>query len=255
MNTFRKKTAVITGAGTGIGFEIARSLAAEGCQVVLNDIDDLLATTAAQKIRESGGTCLAIAGDSSDLSCIEQMIETAVTEFGRLDLAIANAGITTFGNFLEYSPQNFQQLSKVNLQGTFFLAQRAARRMIAQGAGGRILLMSSVTGLTFHPDLTAYGMSKAAIMFLAKNLGVELAGHGITVNAIAPGATLTERTVQLEDGKFQEEWERTSPTGKCSTPEDIARAALFLLSDGAGQITGQTIVIDGGWSSMSPPPH
>lgn len=255
MQNFTRKTTIITGAGAGIGFEIARSLIERGGNVLINDLNEDLARAAAEKLQDMGGQCIALAGDSGDLECIEEMINTAVAQFGKVDAVVANAGITTFGHFLNYSLDNFQQLLKVNLQGTFFLAQRAARQMIEQGGGGRIILMSSVTGLTYHPDLTAYGMSKAAIMFLAKNLGVELAAYGITVNAISPGATLTERTIQLENGKFREEWERTSPTGKCATPEDIACAALFLLADGASQITGQTIVIDGGWSSMSPPPH
>lgn len=255
MNSFTNKTAIITGAGIGIGFAIASAIARKGGNIILNDLDQALAQEAADKIRSFGGKCIPLAGDSSDLDCIELMIEKGIAEFGTIDMAIANAGITTFGSFLEYSLHNFQQLSKVNLQGTFFLAQKAARQMIEQKSGGRIVLMSSVTGLTFHPDLTAYGMSKAAIIFLAKNLGVELAQHGITVNAISPGATLTERTILLENGKFKEEWEKTSPNGKCATPEDIAHAALFLLSDHSSQITGHTIVIDGGWSSMSPPPH
>lgn len=255
MESFANKTTIITGAGIGIGFEIARSLAQKGANVILNDLDEKLAQAAADKIRNSGGNCIPVAGDSSDLGCIDQMIEKGVAEFGHIDLVIANAGITTFGNFLEYTPENFQKLTKVNLFGTFFLAQRAARQMIRQNSGGRIVLMSSVTGVTFHPDLTAYGMSKAAIIFLAKSLGVELAEHGITVNAVAPGATLTERTIKLENGKFKEEWERTTPSGKCVTTEEIAHAALFFLSEQAGQVTGQTVVVDGGWSSMSPPPH
>ena len=255
MTTFNNRTAVITGAGIGIGFAIAQSLAERGANLILNDLDAGLARAAADRIHELGGKCIPVAGDSSDLGCIDEMIRRGAAEFGRIDIAVANAGITTFGSFLDYSLENFQQLSRVNLQGTFFLAQRAARQMIAQGTGGRIALMSSATGIQFHPDLTAYGMSKAAIMHLAKMLGVELAGHGITVNAISPGATLTERTIQLEEGKFKEEWDRTTPTGKCATTGDVAHAALFLLSDQAGQITGQTIVVDGGWTSLSPPPH
>lgn len=255
MKSFTNKTAVITGAGIGIGFEIARALAERGGNVILNDLDGGLAREASDKINEMGGKCIPVAGDSSDLACIDLMISRGVAEFGTIDIAVANAGITTFGHFLDYSLENFQRLSKVNLQGTFFLAQRAARQMVRQQTGGRIILMSSATGVTYHPDLTAYGMSKAAIMHLAKILGVELAKHRITVNAVSPGATLTERTIQLENGKFKEEWDRTTPTGKCATTEDIAHAALFLLSDQAGQITGQTIVVDGGWTSMSPPPH
>lgn len=97
-------------------------------------------------------------------------------------------------------------------------------------------------------------MSKAAIIFLAKTLGVELAKHQITVNAISPGATLTERTIELDGGDYKKTWERTTPNGKCATTNDIAHTALFLLADAANHITGQTIVVDGGWTGMSPPP-
>ncbi len=253
-HSFPNKTALITGAGIGIGYEIALQLTKSGASVILNDIDEKVAFSAAESIREQGGKCIAFAGDSSDLDVIDRMIKVALQEFGRLDFAIANAGITTFGSFLEYEQESFQRLMAVNLQGSFFLAQAAAKQMIEQQAGGRILLMSSVTGHQAHPNLAAYGMTKAALEMLAKSLGVELAAHKITVNAIAPGATMTERTRQL-DPDYQKTWEKLTPTGIVCTPEDIAQAALFLLSDGARQITGQSLVVDGGWTAVSPPPE
>ena len=250
---FNNKTAIVTGAGTGIGFEIARRLALAGASVLLNDIEEELAINASEKIRMEGGNCLPLSGDSSSLAVIDQMVRTAVKENGRLDFAVANAGITTFGNFLEYGPEQFRRLVTVNLQGSFFLAQAAARQMVKQKSGGRILFMSSVTGHQAHPNLAAYGMTKAALEMLAKSLGVELAPHGITTNAIAPGATLTERTLQ-SDPNYEANWSRLAPTGTASLPADIAHAALFLLSEGARQITGQSLVVDGGWSAVSPTP-
>ncbi len=249
---FEDKTAIVTGAGIGIGFEIARQLAAEGADIILNDIDPEAAHAAAEQIRQEGGRCEAVAGDSSDLACIQQMVQQAVASFGKLNMVVANAGITTFGDFLEYDITQFQQLVSVNLQGSFFLAQQAARQMIRQQLPGRILLMSSVTGHQAHPNLAAYGMTKAALEMLAKALGVELAPYGITVNAVAPGATLTERT--LSDTGYQRTWEHLTPTGKVATTQDIAHAALFLLSPQASQITGQALVVDGGWTAVSPPP-
>ncbi len=251
---FNDKVAVITGAGIGIGFEIAKQLSLSGAKVVLNDIDSHLAIKAANMIQKLGGECLPVGGDSSDLDIIDEIVNKAVQEFGQLDFAIANAGITTFGSFLDYELKSLQRLMKVNIQGSFFLAHAAAKQIVKQNSSGRILFMSSVTGHQAHPNLAAYGMTKSALEMLAKNLGVELAKHRITVNAIAPGATLTERTLE-SDPKYMEEWKSLTPSGVVSTPQDIANAALFLLSEESAQITGQSIIVDGGWTAVSPPPR
>ncbi len=249
------KTAVITGAAIGIGFEIAKQLCQRGVHIVLNDIDADALDEAQISIGKSSSECLVVTGDSSDLDCIDEMIKSAITSFGQIDFVIANSGITTYGPFLEYSVEDFQKITKVNLQGTFFLTQAAAKQMIKQKSGGRIVLMSSVTGHTYHPDLTAYGMTKAGIILLAKSLGVDLAKYGIKVYSISPGATITERTAELEDGNFMEMWYKIIPIGECATTEQIAHTALFLLSEKSAYITGQTIIVDGGWTAYSPPPY
>lgn len=251
--SFKNKTALVTGAGQGIGFEICRQLAKEGAQVILNDIDEPLATNAAKLItEEDGGKCIALAGDSSDTSFIQQMVEAAVALTGQLDIVIANAGITLFGDFFAYKPEAFFRVMQVNLGGTFFLAQAAARQMKKQQAGGTLLFTSSVTGHQAHKDLAAYGMSKAALEMLAKNLVIELSQYKINVNTIAPGATLTERT--LEDAAYTKVWSTITPMGRPATVADIAATALFLVSDKAKHITGQTIIVDGGWTCVSPSP-
>ena len=142
---------------------------------------------------------------------------------------------------------------EVNLGGTFFLAQCAANQMRKQQTGGSILLTSSVTGHQAHKNLAAYGMSKAAIEMLAKNLVSEISEFGININTIAPGATLTERT--LEDPEYIKTWSRITPMGRPASVSDIASAALFLISDEARHITGQSLIIDGGWTAMSTSPY
>lgn len=250
---FQDKTAIITGAAIGIGFEIARQLAAAGANVFLNDIDPAAAAQAAEQIQKESGSCTAVPGDSSDSQFINSIVAKAVEQTGRLDIAIANAGITLFGDFLTYPEDSFNRVIKVNLNGSFFLAQAAANQMKQQATGGSLLFMSSVTGHQAHKDLAAYSMTKAALEMLAKNLVIELSPYRINVNAIAPGATLTERT--LHDKNYEAVWSRITPMGRPATTSDIAAAALFLVSDQARHITGQSLVIDGGWTSVSPSPY
>ncbi|CAL1517440.1 SDR family oxidoreductase [Chitinophaga sp. MM2321] len=250
--TGNKKVAIVTGAGQGIGFEICRQLAMEGTAVILNDVDTDLANNAAAKITAANGLCIAMPGDSSDTVFIGQLVDTAVSRFGSIDIVIANAGITLFGDFLTYTPEAFSRVMQVNLGGSFFLAQAAANQMKKQNHGGAILFTSSVTGHQAHKDLAAYGMSKAALEMLAKNLVIELSSYKITVNTIAPGATLTERT--LDDPSYTSTWSRITPMGRPANTADIAHAALFLVSDKARHITGQSLIIDGGWTSISPSP-
>ena len=247
------KVAIITGAGQGIGYEIAKKLAAEGNKVILNDINTELATKAAQEINLLKGSCTFIAGDASDPDIIKQMVDTAVQKFGRLDIVIANAGITLFGDFFTYSPESFYSVLRVNLGGVFFLAQAASIQMAKQKSGGSLLFISSVTAHQAHKNLAAYGMSKAAIEMLAKTLVIELSPYKININAIAPGATLTERTAEESD--YEEVWSKITPLGRPAYTEDIAEAALFFVSDKARHITGQTLIIDGGWTSVSPSPY
>ena len=251
--SFQNKTAIVTGAGQGIGLKICQMLAAVGARVILNDVDESLCKTAAASIENNGGTCMAMPGDSSDPAFIQLMVDACTKHWGVVDIAIANAGITLFGDFADYPVADFDRVMEVNLRGTFYLAQAASNQMKKQDHGGSLLFTSSVTGHQAHKNLAAYGMSKAAIEMLAKNLVSELSSYRININTIAPGATLTERT--LLDPDYIETWSRITPMGRPATVEDIGHAALFLVSDHARHITGQSLIIDGGWTAVSPTPY
>lgn len=251
---FEGQAAIVTGAACGIGFAIARQLVAEGAKVVLNDLEDAAAAAAARELCSDGSVCYPFAGDASDPSFLESLVDAAVQRFGRLDMAVANAGLTRFNRFLDTEVVELRRMLDLNLQGSVFLAKFAARQMVEQGEGGRIVFLSSVAGHQAHDGVVCYGMTKAALRMLAKGLVVELAPYGITTNAVSPGATLTERTVE-GDPDYGKKWSSKIPTGKASIPADIANAALFLLSPEAAQISGQTLVVDGGWSATSEVPE
>ena len=142
----------------------------------------------------------------------------------------------------------------LNLRGAFFLAQRVAKEMIKQGKGGRMVLMSSQVGIRAYHRLSAYGMTKAALRMLAQNLAYELGQYGIAVNAIAPGATLTKRTAK-EQPDYEGIWGQLNPNGRVGKPQDVAKTCLFLLSDEASHINGQTISVDGGWTTAGKYPE
>jgi 3-oxoacyl-[acyl-carrier protein] reductase len=250
---FTGQVAIITGAGQGIGFEIARQMALNGAEILINDINETLVNEAAARIAAAGGKVYPLAGDAADVDFIQKMVDTAVQQFGKLTIAIANAGITLYGDFLNYPPASLQSVTNLNLQGSFFLAQKAAQQMIIQQSDGSILFMSSVTGHQAHKDLAAYGMTKAALEMLAKSLVVELSPYQITINTVAPGATLTERTT--EDAEYKNTWSRITPMGRPATVEDVANAVLFFVSPESRHITGQNIIIDGGWTAVSPSPY
>jgi 3-oxoacyl-[acyl-carrier protein] reductase len=245
----------ITGAGQGIGYALCRAFAAQGAQVALNDLDPVKAAQAAEAINTEANAdrVRPYPGDAADVSTMDALVNRFADDSGGLDVVIANAGITRYVPFLDSTPDNFDQIVSVNLRGTYFLAQAAARRMIADGRAGRILLLSSVVGLRAFPNFSLYSMTKAGIAMMAASLALELGRHHITVNALSPGATLTERTLR-EDPNYEAGWGQVTPTGRVNYVEDITAAALFLASPAARQINGQNWVIDGGWTLASPLP-
>lgn len=251
---FANQTVIVTGAGEGIGYEVARQFCAEGASVVLNDILPDRAHAAAEAIAaETGAPCVPAPGDVASIETVRELVEQAVQTFGRLNACVCNAGLTSWGDFFEYQPADFERVVSVNLRGSYFLAQAAARQFRAAGGGGRIVLMSSVTGHRAVPYLSAYGMTKAALEMLARNLVLELSPHGITINCVAPGAVITPRNLS-DDPDYERRWGDLIPVGQAITTADIANAALFLAAPESARITGQSIVVDGGWTSTSPIP-
>jgi glucose 1-dehydrogenase len=249
------RAVIVTGAGVGIGYALARRFAQGGAQVALNDLDPALAERAAQAINaEAGAQRVVPYGlDVSDVGAVRHMVADAAARFGGLDVVIANAGLTNYGGFLDYTPEAFDRLTSVNLRGSYFTAQAGAQAMLARHTPGRILLMSSVTGARAFQNLSAYGITKAGIRMMASALALELGPHGITVNAISPGATVTERTL-ADDPNLEQNWASVTPTGRAASVDDVVAVALFLASPQASHITGQTIMVDGGWTLHSPLP-
>ena len=235
------KKYIVTGAGQGIGHQIAFQLMEEGHLVVVNDIDPSLLSGSYVK-----------AGDVSSPQFIKELVAFAQTLPGELAGCVCNAGITTFGSFWDYSPESMKSLLDLNIQGTFFLIQEVAKAIRSAGNSGSIVVTSSVTGHQAHPDLAAYGMTKAALNQLVQNLVIDLSPVQIRINSVSPGATMTERT--KKDVNYLKEWSRLTPLGKPADVADIADAVCFFLSDKAKHITGQTLIVDGGWTSVSPPP-
>jgi 3-oxoacyl-[acyl-carrier protein] reductase len=255
MNTFAGKAVLVTGAGTGIGYALCRAFASAGATVALNDIDPALCQRAAQQMNAplEVERVYPYACDVADVEAVRLMFQRFVEAAGRLDIVVANAGITNYGEFLTYTPEAFDRLMGVNLRGSFFTAQHAARIMIERHIPGRIILMSSVTGIQAHVNLAGYGITKAGIRMMAKTIALEVGKYGITANAICPGAVLTERTLQ-DDPHYERNWASVTPTGHVGYVEDIVAAALYLASPEARHVNGHTLVVDGGWSVQSPLP-
>lgn len=247
------KKFVVTGAAQGIGFQVVKDLLAEGHFVIFNDLDSTELNAAKQHLTNLNLTnyhpICADAASEEFLIGLEKAISDTP---GTLAGALCNAGITTFGDFWSYQRASMDRILEVNIKGTFFLIQKIASLLKANGLAGSIVLTSSVTGHLAHPELAAYGMTKAALNQLVKNLVVDLSPFQIRINSVSPGATLTERT--LTDESYTKEWSAITPLGKPASVEDISAAMLFFLSDKSKHVTGQALVVDGGWTSVGIPP-
>jgi NAD(P)-dependent dehydrogenase (short-subunit alcohol dehydrogenase family) len=244
------RVAVVTGASREIGAAMAETLAARGAAVVVaHHGEDDLAEAVVARIEAAGGRAIHESGDLALVADNRRLVERAVDKLGRLDIFVANAGVVHWAPFLDVDETAWDTVVDLNLKGSFFGAQIAARSMIAQGSPGRIVFSASVTGARFVPNLSAYSVTKAALSHLATVLGAELGPFGITVNALQIGAIVNERNLRDDPG-YAEHWSEVIPAGRAGRPTDVAAALLYLVSDEAAWVTGHTLTVDGGWSGV-----
>ena len=241
-----EQTAIVTGSSRGIGKAIAIRFAREGAAVVVHGTDRERCSSTVAEIEDAGGCASAFPGDITTPGFAEDLARFAVERFGSLDYFVANAGILGFASFLEMTADTFQRFQNVHVTGAFTTSQAAAKQMVRAGKGGRILYMSSVSAVNAMYGYAAYCSAKSAIMALTRVAAVELAEHRICVNALAPGPVETEALDDLWGPERLKERSRAIPAGRIAKPDDVAEVAVFLCSQAAAYITGQTIFIDGG---------
>ena len=242
---FSEKVAIVTGAAHGIGAAIAQRLASEGARVLVADVDENAAHAQADTIVESGGQAAAHAADVRERNQVETMVAAAVSRWGRLDIQVSNAGITDREPFLEMSDELWGRVLQTNLFGSFYCGQIAARQMVAQGGGGRIIHVASNSGFFGGRGRAAYGASKAGIINLTQTMAIELSEHEILVNAVAPGPTRTR--VTKGDGPPPSASSRMA-LPRFGKPEEIASVAAFLASEECSFTTGHVFGADGGFT-------
>jgi len=245
------KVVVVTGAARGIGAAIAKAFGSAKCKVLVADRmrrpdGRARAETIAQEIAKAGGEAFVMQVDVSDQTQVDKMFQTAVEKFGKIDIFVSNAAIMRGGYIWDTDLKNLQEHFDVNVKGSFQCCQAAAKRMIKQGTGGKIVIISSIDGMEGNEGEIAYAMSKASLILLMKCMAVELAQYRINVNAIAPGWVETEMTVPFLNDALLKEVRKRIPLGDMAKPEQIAGGALFLASHLSSFMTGHVMVMDGG---------
>jgi glucose 1-dehydrogenase len=248
MKRLAGKVAIVTGAGTGIGQGIATRLGAEGAKVIIDYVGDAGgAEQTLTAIRQAGGDGDAVQADVTKSGDIHDLLETAWQRFGSANILVNNAGVEHKADFWDTHEADYDRVLNVNLRGPFFLTKEFVCRLRDARQPGRIINVSSVHEDMAFPGFATYCCSKGALRMLTRDLAVELAPSGITINNVAPGAIITPiNTALLEDKPKLDALLKNIPLGRLGTPEDVAATVAFLASDDAAYITGATLVVDGG---------
>ena len=244
--TFVNRAAVVTGGASGIGREVALALAGRGAAVAVADINREGAETVAQALAEGGTRAEAIACDVSRPEQAEAMIARAADAFGTVDILVHSAGVGVERSVLDTTPEDWRHIIDIDLSGTFYCCQAAARHMVERGYG-RIVTLASTAGVRGGTGRAAYGAAKGGVIALTKVMAVELAPYGITVNALAPGAIETELVAKMHSAETRTVYRAGIPLDRYGTPEESAAAALFLASEEARYVTGHVLAVDGGF--------
>ena len=252
--TLHGKVAVVTGGNTGIGKAVVLALAAEGANVVIDYVVNPDATEELEKqLAALGEQAIGIEADVSKVEDLQRLIDETVKAFGRIDVMVNNAGIETRTSVLDTTEDQYDRVLDINLKSAFFGTQIAARQMIAQGGGGRIINMSSVHEDWPMPGNTAYCLSKGGMRMLTRTAGQELGPHGIAVVGVGPGAVATPiNTSTMADPGKMATLDAAIPLGRMAQPEEIASVVVFLAGEGATYLTSTTIFADGGLMHSSP---
>ena len=240
------KSAVITGAASGIGRAIALKFVHEGAAVMAADLDGKAAMSLADEIEADGGSAIGIGADITKRAEIDAMVAAAIERFGRIDVLVNNAGSRIIKPFLEHTEEDWRRMLDVNLTGHFLCCQAVIPYMLEAG-GGRIINMASIASYVGRPNRAGYVAAKGGLLSLNRALAADMAGKNITVNALAPGMIASPLNRDFaEDQVLGEAWKTENLAGRWGEPEDVAGVAAFLASDDAGFITGETITVDGG---------
>ncbi|MFN9630316.1 MAG: SDR family NAD(P)-dependent oxidoreductase [Cyanobacteriota bacterium] len=253
-NLLAGKVAIVTGGNSGIGKAIVEVLAELGARVVIDYRSHPEATEELEReIGTYGGSCYGVQADVAKLDDLRQLVEATVAKYGRLDVMVNNAGIETRTSILDTTPEDFDKVLDVNLRGVFFATQFAAKQMMAQGGGGRIINISSVHEDWPMPNNTPYCCAKGGVRMMTRTAALELAPHGITVVNVGPGAVATPiNDSTMGNPELLAKLNAAIPLGRMAQPVEIAKMVAFLASDAASYITATTVFVDGGIMQSSP---